>query len=76
MWFKRSLVRPMPSPAEPVLHTDCPPLPTPPQMAALVEELFLEGSLSWGQLRSLGTLPELHPLLRDTIEARTQAQPE
>lgn len=46
-----------------------PPLPcapTPPSMAevaALVEELFAEGSLSYEQLRSLSSIPELNDLL-------------
>lgn len=37
------------------------------QLAELVRELFAEGTLSWEQLRSLATLPELRLLLEDAM---------
>jgi hypothetical protein len=37
------------------------------ELAALVGELFTEGSLSWEQLRSLLALPELSPHLRAAL---------
>lgn len=39
------------------------------EMAALVGELFAEGSLSWEQLRSLLAVPELEPHLRAAIRS-------
>lgn len=44
-----------------------PPHPTVGQMADLVGELFTEGSLSFEQLCSLSHVPELKPLLGDTV---------
>lgn len=44
-----------------------PPHPTLGQMADLVGELFTEGSLSFEQLCSLSNVPELEPLLGDTV---------
>lgn len=49
----------------------CPPCapahPTAAEMAELVEELFTEGSLSFEQLCSLSNVPELEPLLENTL---------
>jgi len=42
--------------------------PTDRQIAALVEELFTEGTLSYEQLRSLSKVPELSPLLSGALE--------
>ncbi len=42
--------------------------PTTVEIAALVEELFAEGSLSYEQLRSLSAVPELSSLLGDALE--------
>lgn len=42
--------------------------PTIPQLAALVAELFAEGTLSWEQLCALGTQPELTQLLTQAID--------
>ncbi len=39
------------------------------EVAALVGELFAEGSLSWEQLRSLLAIPELQPHLRAAIRS-------
>lgn len=44
-----------------------PPSPTMDQVAALVGELFAEGSLSFEQLCSLSAVPELESLLDDTL---------
>jgi hypothetical protein len=41
----------------------------PAELAALVGELFAEGSLSWDQLRSLVKVPELEPHLRSAVAA-------
>lgn len=56
----RTGARPLPAPCAPT-H------PTAAQMAELVEELFTEGSLSFEQLCSLSNVPELEPLLEDTV---------
>lgn len=48
--------------------------PTPSQVAELVEELFSEGSLSFEQLCSLSNVPELEPLLGDTVAGVPQAR--
>lgn len=42
--------------------------PTIPELAALVAELFAEGTLSWEQLCALSTQPELNRLLAQTID--------
>jgi len=42
--------------------------PTTDQIAALVTELFAEGTLSYDQLRSLSKVPELSPLLGDALD--------
>jgi hypothetical protein len=47
-------------PTAPVYHTIA-------ELAALVCELFAEGSLSWEQLRSLVEVPELEPHLRSAL---------
>lgn len=39
------------------------------EVAALVEELFTEGTLSYEQLRSLSTVPELAALLGDALSS-------
>ncbi|MBC7906719.1 MAG: hypothetical protein H7Y60_08240 [Rhodospirillaceae bacterium] len=39
------------------------------EVAALVEELFAEGTLSYDQLRSLSTVPELESLLGDALNS-------
>lgn len=54
------LRRPLPAPCAPA-H------PTTAEMAALVQELFTEGSLSFEQLRSLSHVPELERLLEDKV---------
>lgn len=41
--------------------------PTMAELAALVAELFAEGTLSWDQLRALGGVPELRPMLSQAI---------
>lgn len=58
-------VRFKPSPAASPLMPPAP--PTLDQMADLVGELFTEGSLSFEQLCSLSNVPELSPLLGDTL---------
>lgn len=58
----------------------CPPPPCAPahpsdmELAALVGELFTEGTLSWDQLRTLGNLGELGSLLTETIAGVPQAR--
>lgn len=46
-----------------------PSAPTMTEVAALVEELFTEGTLSYEQLRSLSTVPELASLLGDALSS-------
>ena len=41
--------------------------PTPPELAALVGELFHEGCLSWEQMCSLAELPDFGASLMDTL---------
>ncbi len=49
-------------------HPPCAPThPTDRELAALVGELFTEGTLSWEQLRNLGAVGELRSLLSETI---------
>lgn len=47
----------------------CPPQPSLPEVAALVRELFAEGTLSWDQLSELARGPELQALLAETVAA-------
>ncbi|CAA7627006.1 hypothetical protein [Magnetospirillum sp. UT-4] len=56
-----------PQPPATGLRQRAPGHPTMPQLAALVEELFDEGTLSYEQLRALGAVPELRGLLGDAI---------
>lgn len=52
----------------PLIPPPCAPAsPSLAQVAALVEELFAEGTLTYDQLRSLSTVPELNPLLGDAL---------
>lgn len=68
-----SLTAAEPAPASaaapsPLIPAPCAPAaPSMAQVAALVEELFAEGSLSFEQLRSLSGVPELTPLLGDAV---------
>lgn len=39
------------------------------ETAALIRELFAEGTLSWDQLAELARAPELQPLLADVVAA-------
>lgn len=48
--------------------------PSVAELADLVTELFAEGTLSWEQLRALGGMPELQPLLENTIAATPAAR--
>jgi hypothetical protein len=41
--------------------------PSDRELAALVRELFTEGTLSWEQLRTLGAVGQLHSLLIEAI---------
>lgn len=43
--------------------------PTLGELAALLRELFHEGTLSWEQMSSLANLPELQPLLAGLLSA-------
>jgi len=53
----------------PLMPAAIPPAhPNPREVAALVGELFAEGTLSAEQFRSLLTAPELGPYLHDTIQ--------
>lgn len=55
----------MPSP---LIPPPCAPAtPSMAQVAILVEELFAEGTLTYDQLRSLSTVPELNALLGDAL---------
>lgn len=52
----------------PLLPPPCAPAsPSMAQVAVLVEELFAEGTLTYDQLRSLSTVPELNALLDDAL---------
>lgn len=55
-----------PNPAAP--RACAPASPTMTEVAALVGELFTEGTLSYDQLRSLSTVPELALLLGATLD--------
>lgn len=56
--------------ARPRLAPPCAPAnPSMTELAALVEELFTEGTLSYEQLRSLSTVPELASLLGDALSS-------
>lgn len=48
--------------------------PSTAEVAELVRELFAEGSLSYQQLRSLGSVPELRPHLDAAIDATPPAR--
>ncbi|MBC7951800.1 MAG: hypothetical protein H7Z12_08300 [Rhodospirillaceae bacterium] len=66
---------PAPVASQPAKLPWAPPPPCAPaspsmiEVAALVEELFTEGTLSYEQLRSLSTLPELAALLGDALSS-------
>ena len=57
------------SSARPPLANHLPTYPNHAEVAALVSELFSEGSLSPEQLCSLAGLPELQPHLRSALAA-------
>lgn len=48
--------------------------PSVTELADLVTELFAEGTLSWEELRAMGGMPELQPLLDDAIAATPAAR--
>jgi hypothetical protein len=48
--------------------------PSVAELANLVTELFAEGTLSWEQLRAMGMMPELRPLLAEAIAATPAAR--
>ncbi|MBI5163808.1 MAG: hypothetical protein HY985_07890 [Magnetospirillum sp.] len=52
-----------------------PPHPTPVELAALVRELFCEGTLTLQELQAFGTLPELARALAEPLAPRLPVSP-
>ncbi|MBX9634821.1 MAG: hypothetical protein K2X44_07545 [Magnetospirillum sp.] len=60
---------PKPAVSSPLQPPCAPASPSMTEVAALVEELFAEGTLSYDQLRSLSTAPELASLLAGALDS-------